>query len=85
MPLLSSFLGIAIAMYDNDHSPPHFHSRYGDFDVTVRLADGWVEGRSPRRALALVLEWYSLHEAELLEAWNLARERRPLRRIDPLE
>lgn len=39
----------------------------------------------PRRALNLVLEWYTLRQAELLEDWNLARERRPLRRIDPLE
>ena len=44
-----------------------------------------ASGRFPRRALDLVMEWYSLHQAELLENWNLARERRPLHRIDPLE
>lgn len=85
MPELARFLGIVIAMYYNDHAPPHFHARYGAYEVTVRIGDGVVEGRFPRRALSLVLEWYSLHQAELLEDWNLARERRPLRRIDPLE
>jgi hypothetical protein len=35
--------------------------------------------------LLVFLEWYSLHQAELLEDWDLARKRKPLRRIDPLE
>jgi hypothetical protein len=85
MPEISRFLGVVIAMYYNDHAPPHFHAKYGAYEVTVRIEDGVVEGRFPRRALNLVLEWYNLHRAELLEDWNLARERRPLRRIDPLE
>jgi len=85
MPELSRFLGIVIVMYYNDHAPPHFHARYGAFEITVRIADGVVEGRFPRRALGHVLEWYNLHHAELSEAWNLVRERRPLGRIDPLE
>ncbi|MEQ8765466.1 MAG: DUF4160 domain-containing protein [Planctomycetota bacterium] len=85
MPEISRFLGIVIAMYYNDHAPPHFHARYGAFEITVSIADGVVEGRFPRRALNLVLEWYSLHQAELLEDWDLARERKPLHRIDPLE
>lgn len=85
MPEISRFLGIVIAMYYNDHAPAHFHARYGAFEVTVCIADGVVEGRFPRRALSLLLEWYSLHQAEPLEDWNLARERRPLRSIDPLE
>jgi hypothetical protein len=32
-----------------------------------------------------VLEWYELHQPELRELWDLARARRPLRRIAPLE
>ena len=85
MPEISRFLGIVIAMYYNDHAPPHFHAKYGAFEITVRIADGVIEGKFPRRALNLVLEWYTLRQAELLDDWNLARERRPLRRIDPLE
>lgn len=30
MPEISRFPGIMIAMYYNDHVPPHFHTRYGD-------------------------------------------------------
>ena len=85
MPEISRFLGIVIAMYYNDHAPSHFHARYGDYDVTVRIADGVVAGRFPRRALNLVLEWYTLHQDELRSNWSLARDRKPLLRIKPLE
>ena len=40
MPEISRFLGIVIAMYYNDHAPPHFHAKYGAFEITVRIADG---------------------------------------------
>ncbi|MCB1054135.1 MAG: DUF4160 domain-containing protein [Acidobacteria bacterium] len=85
MPEVSRFLGILIAMYYNDHAPPHFHAKYGAYEVVVRIDDGVVDGRFPRRALNLVLEWYDLHRSELAENWDLARQRKPLRRIDPLE
>ena len=85
MPEISRFLGIVIVMYYNDHAPPHFHARYADHEITVRIEDGFVEGRFPRRALGHVLEWYNSHKDELLEDWELARQRRPLRRIAPLE
>ncbi|HBF76754.1 MAG TPA: DUF4160 domain-containing protein, partial [Clostridiaceae bacterium] len=28
MPEISSFYGIKITMYYNDHLPPHFHAKY---------------------------------------------------------
>ena len=31
MPEISRFLGIVVSMYFNDHDPPHFHVRCGDF------------------------------------------------------
>lgn len=51
----------------------------------MRIRDGLVTGSLSPRALGLVLEWYSRHGEELAETWELARQRRPLRRIDPLE
>lgn len=64
MPEISRFLGIVIGMFYSDHAPPHFHARYGEHEVTVRIDDGAVEGRFPRRALALLLEWHALHREE---------------------
>jgi len=85
MPEISRFLGIVIAMFHREHAPPHFHAYYGEFEITVEIETGIVVGRFPRRALTHVLEWMAAHKAELLEDWRLASERRPLKRIDPLE
>lgn len=85
MPEISRFLGIVIAMYYRDHAPAHFHAIYGDFEITVEVASGRVNGDFPKRALAHVLEWRGLHRQELLDTWALARASRPLARIEPLE
>ena len=51
MPEISRFYGIIIAMFYNDHSPPHFHVRYGEqkglIDVeTLRLFEGRLSARA---------------------------------------
>jgi phosphomannomutase len=33
VPRISAFYGIVIAMYFDEHPPPHFHARYGEFDA----------------------------------------------------
>jgi hypothetical protein len=85
MPEISRFLGIVIGMFFSEHGPPHFHASYGEFKITVDIESGEVRGNFPVRAQRLVLEWTSLHKDELVENWNLARQRQPLRRIAPLE
>jgi hypothetical protein len=86
MPEISRFLGIAIFMYWDDHGPPHFHARYADAWAKVRITPvSLVAGRLPPRALALIVEWASLHEAELLANWERCRRREAPVRIPPLE
>ncbi len=85
MPELSRFLGIVIGMFHREHGPPHFHANYGEYEITVNILTGVVSGRFPRRALRHVLEWYELHQRELLENWDLAQQRLPLNKIPPLE
>lgn len=85
MPELSRFLGIVIYMYYREHAPAHFHAEYGEFEITVDIDTGVVTGRFPRRALNLLLEWYSMHKGELAENWSRAQRKDPLRAIDPLE
>jgi len=85
MPELTRFLGIVIYMYHRDHHPAHFHAEYGEFEVTVEIESGVVTGKFPRRALNLVLEWYTLHKDELVEDWRLAQQKLPLKPINPLE
>ncbi|HEY3275750.1 MAG TPA: DUF4160 domain-containing protein [Syntrophorhabdaceae bacterium] len=85
MPELSRFLGIIIAMFYKDHAPPHFHAKYGEYEITVDIVEGVIHGEFPRRALSHVLEWYELHKNELLNDWELAGQGKPLDPIKPLE
>ena len=86
MPEISRFLGIIIAMYYNDHEPAHFHAIYAEFDAVIAIENGeLIVGRLPPRVLGLVQEWREFHRAEFAEDWRLARERKALKRIDPLE
>jgi len=85
MPEISRFLGIVIAMFYDDHVPPHFHATYNEYEITVDLETGIVSGTFPKRALHHVLEWYTLHKQELVENWELVKRHKPLRKIQPLE
>lgn len=86
MPEISRFLGIVVAMYYNDHEPPHFHARYGEHEILVSIESGEImSGAFPVRARKHVLEWLDLHRRALVENWILAKKREPLRRIEPLE
>ena len=85
MPVISRFFGILVFMNWRDHSPPHFHAKYGDEEVIVEIDTGAVKGSMNRRALSMIQEWRELHRAELAADWALAEQRRPLNRIPPLE
>jgi hypothetical protein len=52
MPTISRFFGIVIAMYFDDHAPPHFHAYYGEHSAAVRIEPaGVIAGELPPRAL----------------------------------
>jgi hypothetical protein len=86
MPEISRFFGIIVAMYYDDHAPPHFHVRYGKHRAIVEIDRvALLAGRLPPRALGLVMEWATLHQEELEENWRRAREQAPLKQIPPLE
>ena len=86
MPELSRFFGIIIAMFYDDHPPPHFHVRYGRQRAIVDIDTlTIVEGELSLRVLGLVTEWASLHRDELRNNWTLAERHVPLQPIAPLE
>ena len=85
MPCISEFYGILIYIYWNDHQPPHFHAKYGEFEILVNINTlEIVEGRFPKRAKAMVLEWASEHRGELIEDWDLCRSKQHPNKIAPL-
>lgn len=86
MPTISQFFGIVIQMFWREHAPPHFHVSYGEFEASIDIRTLEVtDGKLPRRALALVLEWAVLHRDELNEDWKLCQSRQLPNKIAPLE
>ena len=85
VPTISAFYGILIRMFYNDHPPPHFHARYGEFDATIDIATLEIlEGHLPQRALSLVQEWAKIQKEELRSNWERGREKSALAQIEPL-
>ncbi len=86
MPEISRFYGIIIAMFHDEHNPPHFHARYGDARISIRINDlSIIVGSLPPRALGIVMEWASIHQEELMLNWNRAINYKPLEPVEPLK
>jgi hypothetical protein len=86
MPTISSFFGLVIQMFWREHAPPHFHALYAEYEVEIDIRTLEVlQGKLPRRALALVLEWAAEHRNELMEDWELCQAKQLPKKIPPLE
>lgn len=59
------FQGIIIAMFGDDHNPPHFHAKYGDFEAIITIRDDVVKGEIPREVFRDVFTWMELHQDKL--------------------
>lgn len=80
------FYGIFIQMFWEDHAPPHFHARYGDYKGIINIHTlQMIEGNLPRRALSLILDWAELHQQELLVDWDLCLKKQRPHKIEPLK
>jgi hypothetical protein len=85
MPEISRFFGIVIAIFYNEHNPPHFHARYGGEKASISIEDLRVmEGSLSPRALGLVMEWAAQHKQELMHCWEQAKSSQQPDKIDPL-
>ena len=86
MPEISRFYGIVIRMFWREHGPPHFHAAYGNARALIGIDDlAVLKGHLPTRARGLVVEWASLHQAELRNAWERAKRSEAPGKIAPLE
>lgn len=86
MPQISRFFGIIISMYFNDHNPPHFHARYGEYESLISIDDFSVlEGNLPSRALSLVMEWAKINKDLLKDDWILVENNKSPKPIMPLQ
>jgi hypothetical protein len=85
MPRISSFFGIVITMYFDDHPLPHFHARYGGQSASVGIEPlALLAGALSPRVLGQVFEWAALHQGELLADWALVAKHQMPAPIPPL-
>ena len=83
MPLISSFFGILIKMYFEEHNPPHFHAEYQGYEAVFSITSGEITEtkKFPPRAAKLVKEWALEHQSELLENWKRIEQDQALFKI----
>ena len=85
MPTISSFFGILIRMYvQNEHNPPHFHAKYGEYKAIFNFDGDIIEGKFPAKQTKLIAAWTEIHREELEANWELAIAGDELYKIDPL-
>ena len=72
MPVIARLRHCLIAMYFDDHNPPHFHVLGNDGREAEVLIRGLTvrKGEVGRRAMTEALEWARTSEALLWERWN---------------
>lgn len=83
MPCISTFYGITISMYYKDHEPPHIHAEYGGTVELIDIRNGRVlQGKIPKRAHKMAVEWWDIYRDDLLEMWETGQRNR---KLPPLE
>lgn len=86
MPIISTFFGIVIRMFFDEHNPPHFHAEYKVEKATFDFRGNILVGNiSSRTAVKLIREWIDLHQSELEQNWQDMRQGRGFSKIDPLK
>ena len=85
MPVISRFFGVVVYMNHADHSPPHFHARYSEWEAMFGIDPvALLRGELPPRVIGMVIEWATQHGLELAADWDRARQGRSLVPIEPL-
>ena len=85
MPIISKFFGIVIRMFYDEHNPAHLHAEYHGKKAVFDFYGNIIKGNlGSRTATKLIREWIDLHVGELEEDWDMARDGKEIKNIEPL-
>jgi hypothetical protein len=71
MPVVAIINGIKIEFYFDEHPPPHFHARYGEFVAQIDLETlEIIKGSLPRPQMRTIQQWATARRRALREAWD---------------
>ncbi|KAA6340422.1 hypothetical protein EZS27_011702 [termite gut metagenome] len=85
MSEICRFFGIIIVMFADDHNPPHFHIKYGDYQAVFTIDRGIIKGEIPIKVAKMVSIWVDLHREELLANWENLQNGTKANAIEPLK
>ncbi len=88
MPVLSTFYGIIVRMYNEvggKHNLPHIHAEYSGEEVVMALDGTVIEGSLPKNKMKLLEAWVEIHREDLEANWKLLSGGEQHFRIDPLK
>lgn len=74
--LVRNIRGINIYINSNEHSPPHFHAKYAEYEAGFSIKNcKLLFGNIPRRELKIIKYWHSAYKVNkrLTEMWNETR------------
>jgi len=86
VPIISTFFGIVVRMFYQEHEPAHFHAEYqgqqATFLLTGEVLAGGIRSGTARR---LIRDWAVQNRCELEANWARIKAGQALERIRPLE
>ena len=74
VPRVAEVDGATVAIYFQDHQPPHFHARFAEHHVVIAIADlSILKGELPRPQMRAVVLWAAANSALLNKWWDQAQ------------
>lgn len=74
--------GVTIMLYANEHPPPHFHAKIAEFQAVIDVKSlKIIRGRLPPNKTGPVIEWATIRQNVLTEAFEAVRNRK---KIEPI-
>lgn len=71
MPTVHRIDSIKIMINFRDHLPPHFHSKYNEYEVLIEIETLEVySGYLPGKQMNKVIDWATEHQEALMDRWN---------------
>jgi len=71
MPLIEFFNGIKIYIYNGEHRPPHFHAKYGEFEIVILIETKKIyAGEMPNKQLKKIFDWIEENSDWALQVFN---------------
>lgn len=71
MPTIKKIDSIKIDIYSREHSPPHFHAKYAEYEELIEIETlKNYAGKIPRAQRQKVIDWAANHKTFLMDVFK---------------